>query len=233
MSTGPVTFGGGQDFINAIKRNTIKQQAEQVVTNTDPFDHLPPDQWVQKQVEWGNQHVSGSGLVKVLQEYASENPSSDGLTGAEVGVCLGVTSEKLLADVPAIGTYYAIDNYPSYIDWNGAVISADRQELMKQHAADRLSRFGERVKFVYQTSAEFAKARAPQSLDFVFIDGDHSYDGALRDFRLYHTLVKTGGIFAGHDLNISTVGQALRDFLGDDFKKVVGVENDAWYLIKE
>jgi predicted O-methyltransferase YrrM len=37
-------------------------------------------------------------------------------------------------------------------------------------------------------------------LDFLFIDGDHSYDGVRVDFEMYAPLVRTGGIVAFHDI---------------------------------
>lgn len=37
-------------------------------------------------------------------------------------------------------------------------------------------------------------------VDFLFIDGDHSASGSLRDFELYKDLVKEGGIIAFHDI---------------------------------
>ena len=36
--------------------------------------------------------------------------------------------------------------------------------------------------------------------DFVLIDGDHSYEGAAKDFALYRDLVRPGGIIAFHDI---------------------------------
>jgi predicted O-methyltransferase YrrM len=39
-----------------------------------------------------------------------------------------------------------------------------------------------------------------QMLDFLFIDGDHTYDGVRRDFELYEPLVRPGGIIAFHDI---------------------------------
>jgi predicted O-methyltransferase YrrM len=38
-----------------------------------------------------------------------------------------------------------------------------------------------------------------EKLDLLFIDGDHSYEGVRKDFELYSTLVKNGGIIAFHD----------------------------------
>jgi predicted O-methyltransferase YrrM len=37
-------------------------------------------------------------------------------------------------------------------------------------------------------------------LDFLFIDGDHSYAGVRRDFELYSPLVRSGGVIALHDI---------------------------------
>jgi predicted O-methyltransferase YrrM len=39
-----------------------------------------------------------------------------------------------------------------------------------------------------------------KELDFLFIDGDHTYDGVKRDFALYKQLVKRGGTIAFHDI---------------------------------
>ncbi|MBI2061846.1 MAG: class I SAM-dependent methyltransferase [Nitrospirae bacterium] len=37
-------------------------------------------------------------------------------------------------------------------------------------------------------------------LDLLFIDGDHSYEGVSRDFRLYSPLVRRGGLIVLHDI---------------------------------
>lgn len=37
-------------------------------------------------------------------------------------------------------------------------------------------------------------------IQFLFIDGDHSYDGVRQDFEMYRSLVATGGIIGLHDI---------------------------------
>jgi len=37
-------------------------------------------------------------------------------------------------------------------------------------------------------------------IDFLFIDGDHFYNGVKKDFEMYRSLVKEGGIIAFHDI---------------------------------
>ena len=39
-----------------------------------------------------------------------------------------------------------------------------------------------------------------REIDFLFIDGDHTYEGVKRDFEMYSPLVKKGGIVAFHDI---------------------------------
>lgn len=39
-----------------------------------------------------------------------------------------------------------------------------------------------------------------QTIDFLFIDGDHSYQGVKRDFEMYSAFVSTHGIIAVHDI---------------------------------
>ncbi len=37
-------------------------------------------------------------------------------------------------------------------------------------------------------------------VDFLFIDGDHSFDGAMKDYDMYSPLVRKGGIVVLHDV---------------------------------
>jgi hypothetical protein len=37
-------------------------------------------------------------------------------------------------------------------------------------------------------------------LDFLFIDGDHTYEGVKLDFQMYSPLVRKGGLIALHDI---------------------------------
>jgi len=39
-----------------------------------------------------------------------------------------------------------------------------------------------------------------EKLDFLFIDGDHSYDGVKLDYFMYKSLVRPGGLIAFHDI---------------------------------
>lgn len=51
---------------------------------------------------------------------------------------------------------------------------------------------------------------AQQTIDFVFIDGDHSYHGAKRDFDNFSPVVKKGGYIIFHDM-VKVRNNALMD----------------------
>jgi len=39
-----------------------------------------------------------------------------------------------------------------------------------------------------------------EKIDFLFIDGDHTYEGVKKDFEMYCKLVRKGGLMAFHDI---------------------------------
>lgn len=68
-------------------------------------------------------------------------------------------------------------------------------------------------------------------LDFLFIDGDHTYDGVKSDFEMYSPLVGEGGIVAFHDINGKrSVVIGVRNFWNEikpNFKHEEFVEDQA------
>ncbi len=54
-----------------------------------------------------------------------------------------------------------------------------------------------------------------RKLDFLFIDGDHSYEGVQQDFRDYGPMVREGGLIAFHDIV-------------PDFKTRYGIDTPNW-----
>jgi len=51
-----------------------------------------------------------------------------------------------------------------------------------------------------ETLEEVKKILDNNQLDFLFIDGDHTYEGVKKDFEMYSPLVRKGGIIAFHDI---------------------------------
>jgi Methyltransferase domain len=74
-----------------------------------------------------------------------------------------------------------------------------------------------------QTAASFY---SDNSLDFVFIDADHSYDSILADIKTWQPKIKQCGIIAGHDNFHYPVQQAVNETLG-----TVDNYGNCWYKI--
>ena len=70
----------------------------------------------------------------------------------------------------------------------------------------RLARARQRVEVVradshtQETRDKVVAALAGREVDFLMIDGDHSYEGVRRDFELYAPLVRDEGLVAFHDI---------------------------------
>jgi len=83
------------------------------------------------------------------------------------------------------------------------------------------------------SSRNLAKAKAAVGgvgkLDFLFIDGDHTYEGVKQDFEMYSPLVCKGGLVAfhdivGHDVGISEVDRYWSEIKGS-YRHMEIVEN--------
>lgn len=73
----------------------------------------------------------------------------------------------------------------------------------------------EKVIYVQSTSADFSKLLKEDSVDMLFIDGVHNYDGVMDDFNNYYQKVKKGGIIAFHDVLLydDTIGKAVKEII--------------------
>jgi predicted O-methyltransferase YrrM len=112
----------------------------------------------------------------------------------EIGVWHGVTTRRLRAVMAPDGILYAIDPYPP------GRLGISFQRLIARSEVASVPN-GE-VRWVRQTGADAARLLAPElagRVDFVFIDGDHSYEGLMGDWTGWSPLVAPGGIIALHD----------------------------------
>lgn len=107
----------------------------------------------------------------------------------EIGVWHGVTTKCLRAAMDAGGVLTAVDPFPmGRLGFSAQHVIAHREVAAVPNGT---------VVWVRSTGAE--AARRHSRVDFVFIDGDHSEQGLLDDWRAWSPLVETGGIVALHD----------------------------------
>lgn len=118
--------------------------------------------------------------------------------GAEIGVSKGLYSKWLLSGVPGL-KLYLIDPWIAYDEYVEHHNKADQPILEDclETAHKRLK--GKNVEFIRKTSMEAVKDFEDESLDFVFIDGNHTFEYVIEDIAKWSKKVKVGGIVSGHD----------------------------------
>ncbi len=141
-----------------------------------------------------------------------------GLVGVEVGVAQGTNAKNILHKLD-MERLYLVDNYLEH----------------KEHysiASRKLARYYSKTVFLVSDSDK-ASRLIPEQVDFIYIDGDHSYYGVTKDIFMYYPLVKKGGVFGGHDFygNFPGVVTAVLDWTQKNGLKLF-TENFDWWVIK-
>ena len=150
--------------------------------------------------------------------------------GAEIGVKRGDYSKVLCEGIPGLNLK-CVDDYkptPKYT-W-------DEVESFFVMARRVLGDFD--VQVIKKSSMQAADEDVPdESLDFVYIDADHSFNHVMRDVIVWSDKVRIGGVVSGHDYDDPDVRTAV-----DAYAKVHGIdlfettakkEKPSWFFAKE
>lgn len=174
------------------------------------------------------EYIAGEALINLLKDQ-------ENLVGAEIGVNTGVTSQALLRNLK-IHTFYLIDPWLAY-DGPSAGTTHPTEIMAEGHYRETLFRtapFKDQVKIMKMDSAEAAELIGDGTLDFVFIDGNHSYDFVKKDMNLYWPKVRYDGIFAGHDFSHGDVNKALNEFAQKHSGLRINLAyNDVWWTLRK
>lgn len=136
--------------------------------------------------------------------------------GAEIGVEQGLYSEVLCRANPGL-KLYSVDPWQSYRGYRDHV-SQEKLDAFMAAAKTRLAPYNCRITRGF--SAEVAIGFDDNSLDFVYIDGNHRLESVIEDISLWSKKVRPGGIVAGHDFKkfkrqtYSHVVEALMAYTG-------------------
>ncbi len=101
-------------------------------------------------------------------------------------------------------------------------------EMMRTHAPQELERITGLRCMGWQ--AALVAATMQGSVDFVFIDGDHRYEGVRKDIDAWYPIVRSGGVIAGHDYTHEFPGvlQAVKE----RFPRGVETRGTSWIARK-
>jgi predicted O-methyltransferase YrrM len=128
-------------------------------------------------------------LINTRYELTKLINSKKYKVGVEVGVCEGYYSYYLLKH-SNLKKLYSVDPwYPSRANGDNNF----------KNATSLLAEFPNRSVIYRETSMEAVKHFEPNSVDFVYIDGNHRKKFVLNDLRAWWNVVTPGGLIAGHD----------------------------------
>jgi len=160
----------------------------------------------------GTQQTHCMVLAKILLALYK---SDESIIGIEIGVQNGSTSFYLLDNIPNL-TLYGIDNAPCL-------------DHIKEHGGYEKAVKDKRFRLITDISDKAVKQFKPQSMNFVWVDGDHSYEQCKKDIENYLPITKK--FIGGHDYGVDAwpgVTQAVDEAFGDR----VNVMSDLTWMVE-
>ncbi len=168
----------------------------------------------------------------------SRLPNNTPLLGAEIGVLNANTAHRILGarsllKLYMIDPWVAPEKGSSYFNSgdDNALKPAQAHEGAYKKTLKRVEFAGDRAVIMRMFSHEAVKKIQDGSLDFVFIDGDHSYTGVSTDIKMWLCKIKKGGWIGGHDLNHPRLpGVSKAVFEAFDKKIIEQDDNRTWFV---
>jgi glycosyltransferase involved in cell wall biosynthesis len=208
-------------------RNEFQQARDAAVRVLPAMNHF-----YQSIYGWFNYEYLYSDVIKSLPNKAHI---------VEIGAFKGRSSAFLAVEAINSGKDITIDIIDSWngVDdsgrepWSDYIDEPDKNQ--KKPDGDIFEIFKKNLEPVIhainpirKTSAEAVKMYKDRSLDFVFVDGNHHYEGVKQDLINWFPKLKEDGIMAGDDYNPSWgVIQAVNEFFGRENIEVV---NSQWIV---
>jgi hypothetical protein len=135
----------------------------------------------------------GQRVQKRVKEVLSRFDTSTPLVGAEIGVFAGAMSYCFVRLAPQLHLIM-VDNWSQH-----SLADGTSAEQAYQLTLERTSVAASRTVILKMPSLEAAHHVRLHSLDFAFIDADHSYEAVQSDIKAWRDKIKPSGWLCGHD----------------------------------
>lgn len=173
--------------------------------------------------------------VKSVQDYHKLTGVKKRFVGAEIGVLNGENALSILQTLD-MKKLYLIDPYEVHDEY--LEIKAPVFSTIRKRAEKNLEPFKDKIVWVQKKSSN-ALSSIPDDLDFIYIDGNHSYKNCLEDIKNYFPKVKKGGVVGGHDYynmnKAREVKKAVDEFAAENKLKVYSAVGNGlcdWWIMK-
>ena len=145
----------------------------------------------------------------------------------EIGCAAGNNTLNVLKKLN-VSEYIIIDPYDKYEDdYN----DYDRKRLtsMRIEAKNKLSAYSDKLTWIYDYS-DNAVNKIKGKIDFIYIDGNHSYEYVLSDMENYSKLLTSKYVFGGHDIDQPGVSKAFIEFIGKNKYNFYQIKDPDWLI---
>jgi len=165
-----------------------------------------------------------------------------GKCGAELGVFTGMFSERLLAKTQPkklylVDVWHTVFN-PNFPDWGLYTAHGTLSASMALEAVKTRTRDNPVAEIIIRPSVEWMRGLATDSLDWVYIDSSHSYDGTLEELTEAARVIAKDGLILGDDAWIDPnshhfgVFKAVRDFCRENPWEIIHLDVAAQWAIR-
>lgn len=144
-----------------------------------------------------------TGLIKLINFLKDKNIN----TMAEIGSYQG-ESTTIFATYLTNTKIYSIEPFIPNYDLND-IAALQNMENVQFNYNQRISKFNN-ITHIKMTSNDAYYTFSDNSLDFVYIDGDHRYNGVINDLR-WVSKIKKGGYVGGHDYGREEINRAISE----------------------
>ena len=170
-----------------------------------------------------NTYEARSSIKSFYRNYHTKH----NLIGVEIGVDTGNNAETIL-NLFQIKMLYLIDPYIKYDGYPDLC-----QENAFEIASEKLKDHRDRIQFIKKKS-EDAIDDIPNGLDFIYIDGNHTYEYVKKDINLYWPKLKLGGYMMGNDFSeaFPDVVKAVTEFQVNNCKHILIAHHNDWLIIR-
>lgn len=119
---------------------------------------------------------------------------------AELGVYRGEFAQEILNGCSSIENYYMIDSWKNLKDWNKPANTSDQEfERFLQETLSRTEKFQNVRTILRGKTTEVIEKIPDNSLDLMYIDGDHTLKGITIDLINSWSKIKSHGFITGDD----------------------------------
>lgn len=167
-----------------------------------------------------------AAFEKVYVDMVAAAPRDKPSTFVEIGSWLGRSAALMGVEIINSGKPIQLYCVDPWIDGGPDLRNTAHFKKQSRPIYDIFRENIERVRMcvlpIKAFSVDAAKNFEDGSVDFIMIDGDHSYEGCLADIKAWRPKMKPGGIMAGDDYLWPGVTQAVKEqFAGSDHEVVV------------